>query len=141
MSLVYKYSVHKIWFVRLSEHIIYCQRDQAFKSECLYRALGLLAAKLGSDGGNLLTTQPDEGLSPTLHQLIGNLQQLLSRNVATHKMVASLVIAEWVGCPKEQFLSALTSSLSEQGGYEEITPFILALQKDCHVRHMWEPFF
>ncbi|XP_064406197.1 TATA-binding protein-associated factor 172-like [Halichondria panicea] len=96
------------------------------------KALGLLAAKLSSDGGSLLSAEPGEGLSPTLHQLIGSLQQLLSRNVATYKMVVSLVIAEWTGCPKEQFLSALNSSLSEQGGYEEITPFILALQKDCH---------
>ncbi len=119
--------MHTIWYA--------VKKIELSRLNCLYRALGLLAAKLSSDGGSLLSAESGEGLSPTLHQLIGSLQQLLLRNVATYKMVVSLVIAEWTGCPKEQFLSALNSSLSEQGGYEEITPFILALQKDCHVSY------
>ncbi len=100
------------------------------------RALGLLASKLSSDGSKVEGNSPEEkGLSPVLVELIGSLQQLLSNGVATHKMGACLIIAGWAGCPRDYFLSSLTTLLTQQNGYEELSPFILALQKDCHVRN------
>lgn len=95
----------------------------------------MLATKL-STGGEIEGISPEEkGLSPAIVQLIGSLQQLLSHSVATHKMGACLIVSEWAGCPREHFLSVLTNSLTQQNGYEELSPFLLALQKDCHVRN------
>jgi len=87
------------------------------------RALGQLAAKLTASGG----------LYPSCLQLASNLQQMLSRAIATQRITASLVISFWENAPKQHFEPALNSALSEQGGFEELTPFVLALQKDCHV--------
>ena len=108
----------------------------------LNRALGQLASKFSSSSPNPPSTtttipvQSTQGLPPTditVNRLLDGLQQLLSRNATTHKVVGSLIITFWNGCPKEQLLPQLNSSLVEQGSYEELMPFLLALQKDCHV--------
>ena len=121
------------------------------------RALGLLASKFSTSSQSpnppsttttipaqstqglpptTLANQSTQGLPPTtlaVNQLLDGLQQLLSRNATTHKIVCSLIVTFWNGCPKELLLPQLNSSLVEQGGYEELMPFLLALQKDCHV--------
>ena len=58
---------------------------------------------------------------------------MVAGNSATHKMVAALVVSFWKHCPGD-LLAQFTAALTEQGVYEEITPFLLSLQKDCHVR-------
>ena len=88
-----------------------------------YRALGLLAFQVGCRG---------DSDSP-LTQLSEGLRQMLVGNSATHKMVAALVVSFWKHCPGD-LLAQFTAALTEQGVYEEITPFLLSLQKDCHVR-------
>lgn len=68
-------------------------------------------------------------------QFISGLQQFLMRNFAMHKMVAGLVLTFWKGCSyKDQLVTHLTSALTEEGSYEDLMPFLLAVQKDCHVR-------
>lgn len=107
-----------------------------------YRALGLLASRfiaissLPHNPPSIAGTISAQGLPPAVtavNQLLEGLQQLLSRNTTTHKIVSSLIVTFWSGCPKERLLPQLNSSLLEQGGYEELMPFLLALQKDCHV--------
>ena len=88
-----------------------------------YRALGLLAAQVGCHG---------DSDSP-LTQLSEGLRQMLAGNSATHKMVAALVVSFWKHCPGN-LVPQFTAALTEQGVYEEIMPFLLSLQKDCHVR-------
>ena len=65
--------------------------------------------------------------------LTEGLRQMLARASAVHRMVASLVIGFWGQCPSE-LLTLLSSVLTEQITYEEIMPFLVALQRDCHVR-------
>ena len=88
-----------------------------------YRALGLLASQVGCHG---------DSDSP-LTQLSEGLRQMLAGNSATHKMVAALVVSFWKHCPGN-LVPQFTAALTEQGVYEEIMPFLLSLQKDCHVR-------
>ena len=79
-----------------------------------------------------------------LLQFVSGLQQFLARNFAMHKMIVGLVLTLWKGCSyKDQLVSQLTSALTEESGYEELMPFLLAMQKDCHVRMIvffkWPP--
>ena len=86
------------------------------------------------------TTQSQPPTSSTfieniMLQFVNGLQQFLGRNFATHKMVVGLVLTFWKDCSyKEQLISQLNMALTEEGGYEDLMPFILAMQKDCHVR-------
>ena len=51
-----------------------------------------------------------------------------------HKMVVGLVLTFWKGCGfKGQLVPQLMTALTEDGGYEDLMPFLLAMQKDCHV--------
>ena len=83
----------------------------------------MLASQVGCHG---------DSASP-LTQLSEGLRQMVAGNSATHKMVAALVVSFWKHCPRD-LLAQFTAALPEQGVYEEITPFLLSLQKDCHVR-------
>lgn len=66
---------------------------------------------------------------------VNGLQQFLTRNFAMHKMVVGLVLTFWKGCGfKDQLVPQLMKSLTEDGGYEDLMPFLLTMQKDCHVR-------
>ena len=52
-----------------------------------------------------------------------------------HKMVVGLVLTFWKGCGyKDQLVPPLMTALTEEGSYEDLMPFLLAMQKDCHVR-------
>lgn len=102
-----------------------------------YRALGELAMKLSSAScGQATTLQTTNSMA--IHnitlQFVSGLQQFLTRNLALHKMVVGLVLTFWKGCGfKEQLVGQLTLALTGDGGYEDLMPFILAMQKDCHV--------
>lgn len=84
------------------------------------RALGQLAKKCFSS-------------SPSSSQyFIDNLRQMASSNSATYKIIASLVVVSWGCCPQD-IVNILSTSLTEQPLYEELAPFLLSLQKDCHL--------
>lgn len=48
-------------------------------------------------------------------------------------MVASLVVGYWGSCTSD-LLALLTTVLTEKTTYEEIMPFLVAMQRECHVR-------
>ena len=74
-------------------------------------------------------------LNQTMVHFVNGLQQFLTRNFAMHKMVVGLVLTFWKGCGfKDQLVPQLMKSLTEDGGYEDLMPFLLTMQKDCHVR-------
>ena len=114
----------------------------------LCRALGLLAAKLSISSDS--TSQSDHPPSSPPHQssstlphctqalstLCEGLRQMLVRCSSTHRTVASLVVGYWGQCPSD-LLSLLTTVLTEQASYEEIMPFLVAMQRDCHVRYRY----
>ena len=92
---------------------------------CLFcRALGLLASQVGSGSA-------EEGPHP-LSQLPEGLRQLLMGNSATHKMIAAMIVSYWKYCPAD-LLPQFTAALTEQSVYDELMPFLISLQKDCHV--------
>lgn len=101
------------------------------------RALGELAMKLSSTSGGqaiALQTTNSVAVHNVVLQFVNGLQQFLTRNLALHKMVIGLVLTFWKGCGfKEQLVGQLTMALTGDGGYEDLMPFILAMQKDCHV--------
>lgn len=110
------------------------------------RALGLLAFKLNS--APVPPQSESNSSTPTASQVVSQfsegLQQLLGQNVVIRKMISSLVICFWEDCPKPSLLPPLNAALTVQGGYEELMPYVLALQKDCHVsglRCVWVCFF
>ena len=89
------------------------------------RALGLLATRLQASSDLPETVQ-------AIGQLLSGLQQLLMRNTAVHRTVAGLIVSHWGHCPSN-LLPFLSTILEDQGFYEELTPYVLSLQKDCHV--------
>ncbi len=106
-----------------------------------HRALGLLASilapSLTKDGTVTLPPQPQSPLattpgSETVAPLTETVKQLLSGSVAIHKMVAALVVSHWGQCPQD-VLALLNTALTEHRAYDELTPFVVTLQKDCHV--------
>ena len=58
---------------------------------------------------------------------------MLTRPSSTHRVVASLVVGHWGQCPAE-LLALLNSILSERTTYEEIVPYLMTMQRECHVR-------
>ena len=58
---------------------------------------------------------------------------MLVRSSSIHHVVAALVIGYWGQCPSE-LLTLLNTVLTERTTYEEITPFLVAMQRECHVR-------
>ena len=115
----------------------------------LCRALGLLAAKLSissdstSQSDHPPSSPPHPSSSSTLPHctqalstLCEGLRQMLVRCSSTHRTVASLVVGYWGQCPSD-LLSLLTTVLTEQASYEEIMPFLVAMQRDCHVRLLY----
>ena len=50
-----------------------------------------------------------------------------------HRAVAGLIVSHWGHCPPD-LLPMFSTILEDQGFYEELTPYVLSLQKDCHVR-------
>ena len=94
--------------------------------------------KLSCVSGGQATAMPTAnsvGVHNILLQFVSGLLQFLMRSFAMHKIVVGLVLTFWKGCSfKEQLVSQLTSALTGDGGYEDLMPFILAMQKDCHVR-------
>lgn len=99
------------------------------------RALGLLAAKMSSSPSQttVSSTLTPEYSTPALTTLCEGLKQMLVRSSSTHRMVASLMIGYWGKCP-EHLMSLLNSVLTERATYEEIMPFLAAMQRECHVR-------
>ena len=89
-----------------------------------------------------LNSSPGDHQAPTSNSLsqimlhfVNGLQQFLVRNFAMHKMVVGLVLTFWKGCGfKDQLVPQLMTALTEDRGYEDLMPFLLAMQKDCHVR-------
>lgn len=102
------------------------------------RALGTLAAKLSTHPTS--TSDPPQqssssplNQSPALTTLCEGLRQMLVRCSSTHRMVASLVVGYWGQCPSDLH-TLLSAVLNEKTTYEEITPFLVAMQRECHVR-------
>lgn len=101
--------------------------------------LGVPTASSTSDP--LKQAPPSQQQTPTnpiianiVLQFVQGLQQFLGRNFALHKMVASLVLTFWKGCGfKDQLVPQLMAALTEEAAYEDLMPFILTMQKDCHV--------
>lgn len=52
---------------------------------------------------------------------------------ATYKVLSALLVISWATCPPD-IAEKLKAILAEQCLYEETSPFLLSLQKDCHVR-------
>lgn len=76
---------------------------------------------------------PESGYStPALATLTEGLGQMLVRTSSTHRMMASLVIGHWGQCPRS-LLPQLTAILTETATYEEILPFLMIMQRECHV--------
>ncbi len=100
----------------------------------LYRALGELAVKLSSSSVDHQSSATNS-LNQVMLHFVNGLQQFLTRNFAIHKMVVGLVLTFWKGCGfKDQLVPRLMTALTEDGSYEDLMPFLLAMQKDCHVR-------
>ena len=82
--------------------------------------------------GHSNTTTPGYP-TPAVATLTEGLGQMLTRSNSIHRMVASLVIGYWGVCPS-QLLSQLNTILHERATYEEILSFLMAMQRECHVR-------
>ena len=98
------------------------------------RALGQLAFKISNSSLQSIDSSTST-TSKVVSQFLEGLQQLLGQNVAIRKIISSLVVCFWEDCPKASLLPPLNTALTVQGGYEELVPHVLALQKDCHVSH------
>ena len=120
----------------------------------LCRALGLLAAKMSGGPSQQITPSPSSSTpeystpaltapsstpatpvypTPALATLTEGLRQMLVRASSAHRVVAALTIGCWGRCPDE-LLTLLNSVLRERTTHEEITPFVIAMQRECHVR-------
>ena len=64
--------------------------------------------------------------------LTEGLQQMLTRSSSAHRMVASLLVGYWGACP-DKLQPLLSNLLMERTTYEEIVPFLVAMQRECHV--------
>ena len=58
--------------------------------------------------------------------------QMLNTNSAVYRTLASLLVNYWGTCPAG-LVDRLSAVLTEQGVYDELSPFLLQLQRDCHV--------
>ena len=100
------------------------------------RALGFLAAELScSDklSASSEVVSQNTAVSPALSMLSEGLKQMLCRSSVTQRMVATLTISHWGHAPSD-LLSLLCHTLTDQPNYHEMTPFLVNLQRDCHVR-------
>lgn len=108
--------------------------DRLSISDFVCRALGTLAAKLsGTVEGSVPPQHSSLEQSPARTTLCEGLRQMLVRPSSIHRMVASLVIGYWGQCPGELH-TLLSTVLTEKTTYEEIMPFLVAMQRECHVR-------
>lgn len=66
---------------------------------------------------------------------------MVASTSSTYKVLSALLVISWGSCPPD-IAEKLKTILTEQCLYEETSPFLLSLQKDCHVREMHdkEPF-
>ena len=102
------------------------KEQSAFRARvCGSKALGLLATRL-----QISLDLPES--QQAIGQLVSGLQQLLMRNTAVHRAVAGLIVSHWGHCPPD-LLPTFSTLLEDQGFYEELTPYVLSLQKDCHL--------
>ncbi|CAI8034563.1 TATA-binding protein-associated factor 172 [Geodia barretti] len=69
--------------------------------------------------------------TPASTTLTEGLGQMLTRSSSTHRIVAALTIGYWGVCPS-QLLSGLNTKLTERTTYEEILPFLMTMQRECH---------
>ncbi|XP_019852330.1 PREDICTED: TATA-binding protein-associated factor 172 isoform X2 [Amphimedon queenslandica] len=96
------------------------KEQAAFKARVTCsKCIGLLVGSIPSSSHALLSTP---------------VSQMLSSNSSICKILASLLITYWKDAPPQpDIITSLTSSLTEYCVYEEVTPFMASLQKDCYV--------
>ena len=64
--------------------------------------------------------------------MVEGLTLLVSHPSAAYQSVAALLASVWDGVSTD-IMAKMGNILTEQPVYEEMTPFLMSLQKDCHV--------
>ncbi len=107
-------------FIHLSLPPLSLPYPSSLSFSLFYRAIGSLAHKVFPS------------CESTSQYFLDSLRQMSHSNNATYKVISSLIIVHWKNCPSD-VVAILLGSLNEQILYEELAPFLLSLQKECHV--------